>query len=101
MIGNYVIGLASGLMIINENVVMIFPPDFNKDYLLTSLIVGAIPKTRSNFIAFITEYFYSCFDLIKINSISFYDLPKQNSGKMIYASYSTVESSVISLKTNN
>ena len=48
---------------------------------------------------FITEYFYSCIDLIKLFiSISFQDLSKQNSGKMIYASYSTIELSVLSLK---
>ena len=50
------------------------------------------PKVTTDFI---TKHFYSCFDLIKINLISFQDLPKQNSGKMIYASYSTTELSAI------
>ena len=36
---------------------------------------------------------------VSTTSISFQDLPKQNSGKMIYASYSTIELSVLSLKT--
>ena len=62
-----------------------------------------IHKTKSNFTVFITEYFYSCFDWIKINyqSIRFHDLSEQNSGKMISASHSSIELYVLSLKTNN
>ena len=40
-----------------------------------------ILKTESNFTVFITEYFYSCFDLIQINYLKQFPRPAQTEFK--------------------
>ena len=67
-------------------------------YTCNRLIV--ILKTKSNYTVFIISYFYYCIDLIKNKIFQFQDLFEQISGKMIHASDSTIELSVLTLKTN-
>ena len=69
---------------------------------MAKVILDNIIKTKSNFTVFIIKYFYTCIDLIQIKYFScFQDLSKQISGKMMHANDSTIELSVLTLKTNN
>ena len=62
-----------------------------------------ILKTKSNFTVFIIEYVYSCIDLIKNKyiSVSLQGLSEKISGNMVHARDSTIELSMLTLKTNN